>query len=134
VKIGKIGDVEAFGCTDEGCFHFKLECPTLSQTNIWTQTSNPVTSTSRGVDGYKAISILANGHDTSTHSFKGLEHNAGSSNFIDGTVVHGNWFFSIGAYSAWGGTNMFPGLSSGVNIVKLWVKTSAKKPDSCDLK
>ena len=108
-----------------------LEYQDFSQTNIWKQTSNPVTARGRGVDGFEAISVEANGHGTSTHSFKGLEHNSGSSNFIDGTVDHGNWFFSIGAYKAWGGANNFPGPSSGVNQVKLWVKTSAKKPDTC---
>ncbi|CAL6284313.1 unnamed protein product [Bathycoccus prasinos] len=133
-KYSRLEEVEKFGRTDEGSFQFKLEYPTLSQTNIWTQTSNPVTAGKRGVDDFKAISIQANGHGTSTHSFKGLEYNSGSSNFIDGTVDHGNWFFSIGAYNAWGGTNKFPGPSSGVNMVKLWVKTSAKKPDSCALK
>ena len=133
-KYSRLEEVEKFGRTDEGSFQFKLEYPTLSQTNIWTQTSNPVTAGKRGVDDFKAISIQANGHGTSTHSFKGLEYNNGGSNFIDGTVDHGNWFFSIGAYKAWGGTNKFPGPSSGVNMVKLWVKTSAKKPDSCALK
>ena len=49
---------------------------TLSQTNIWKQTSNR--------RHFEAISVEANGHGTSTHSFKGLEHNSGSSNFIDG--------------------------------------------------
>ena len=133
-KYSRLEEVEKFGRTDEGSFQFKLEYPTLKQTNIWTQTSNPVTAGKRGVDDFKAISIQANGHGSSTHSFKGLEYNAGGSNFIDGTVDHGNWFFSIGAYNAWGGTNKFPGPSSGVNMVKLWVKTSAKKPDSCALK
>ena len=130
-KYSRLDDVEEFGRTDEGFLQFKLEYPTLSQTNIWKQTSNPVTASGRGVDGFEAISVEANGHGTSTHSFKGLEHNSGSSNFIDGTVDHGNWFFSIGAYKAWGGANNFPGPSSGVNQVKLWVKTSAKKPDTC---
>jgi len=130
-KYSRLDGVEEFGRTDEGFLQFKLEYPTLSQTNIWKQTSNPVTASGRGVDGFEAISVEANGHGTSTHSFKGLEHNSGSANFIDGTVDHGNWFFSIGAYQAWGGANNFPGPSSGVNLVKLWVKTSAKKPDTC---
>ena len=130
-KYSRLDDVEEFGRTDEGFLQFKLEYPTLSQTNIWKQTSNPVTASGRGVDGFEAISVEANGHGTSTHSFKGLEHNSGSANFIDGTVDHGNWFFSIGAYQAWGGANNFPGPSSAVNQVKLWVKTSAKKPDTC---
>ena len=130
-KYSRLDDVEEFGRTDEGFLQFKLEYPTLSQTNIWKQTSNPVTASGRGVDGFEAISVEANGHGTSTHSFKGLEHNSGSRNFIDGTVHHSNWFFSIGAYQAWGGANNFPGPSSAVNQVKLWVKTSAKKPDTC---
>ena len=130
-KYSRLDDVEEFGRTDEGFLQFKLEYPTLSQTNIWKQTSNPVTASGRGVDGFEAISVESNGHGTSTHSFKGLEHNSGSRNFIDGTVHHSNWFFSIGAYQAWGGANNFPGPSSAVNQVKLWVKTSAKKPDTC---
>jgi hypothetical protein len=43
-KYSRLEEVEKFGRTDEGSFQFKLEYPTLSQTNIWTQTSNPVTA------------------------------------------------------------------------------------------
>ena len=56
-KYSRLEEVEKFGRTDEGSFQFKLEYPTLSQTNIWTQTSNPVTAGKRGVDDFKAISI-----------------------------------------------------------------------------
>jgi len=131
-KYSRLEDVETFGRNDDGAFQFKLEYPTLKQTNIWTQTSNPVTATKRGVDGYEALSIEAIGHGTTIRSFKGLEGgNKGYRTFIDGTVEHRNWFFSIGAYQNWGGKNMFPGPDSGVNMVKLWVKTLATKPDWC---
>jgi len=131
-KYSRLEDVETFGRNDDGAFQFKLEYPTLKQTNIWTQTSNPVTATKRGVDGYEALSIEAIGHGTTTRSFKGLEGgNKGYRTFMDGTVDSNNWFFSIGAFQNWGGKNMFPGPDSGVNMVKLWVKTLATKPDWC---
>jgi hypothetical protein len=127
-KYSRLDEIEAYGKSDLPGFQFKLEYPkVIGASNVWRQTSNPVTATARGVEGYEAISIGANGHGTSTHSFKGLEYNGGTSNFIDGTIDHGNWFFSIGAYQAWGGANKFPGPSSGVDLVTLWVKTNAKK-------
>ena len=126
-KYSRLDEIETYGKSDLPGFQFKLEYPkVIGASNIWRQTSNPVTATARGVKGYEAISIGANGG-----GFKGLEYNGGTSNFIDGSIDSGYWFFSIGAYQAWGGANTFPGPSSGVDLVTLWVKTNAKKLGTC---
>ena len=105
-------------------WQFKLEYPRDSGiTNIWSQTSNPVTATSRGVEGYQPISIEAN-----SHHWGGLEYNNGEYNFIDGSVDINWWHYSIGAYKSWGGSKKFPGAPDAVDYVNLWVKTVATIP------
>ena len=99
-------------------FTLKLNYPSLSITNIWSQTSNPVDSDgSGGVDGYIGISIGA-----SNNGWGGLErYDGSSSSFLDGTLSpQGNWYYAIGANS-WGGTYTFPGPNSAVSLVELWM-------------
>ena len=103
-----------------GKFTLKINYPTLNITNIWSQTNNPVTGDgSGGVTGYTAVSI-----DTTANGWGGLErYDTQSSTFLDGTLSpQGNWYYAIGSKDAWGGTNTFPGPSSPVNEVELWVK------------
>lgn len=97
-----------------------LKWPNLnaSTNNIWSQTNNPVTDDgSGGVTDYTAIDI-----DYTSNIWGGLErYNAQSSTFIDGSVNHPNWYYAIGSKS-WGSATTFPGPSSAVNLVELWVK------------
>merc|ERR1711964_347985 len=62
--------------------------------NIWRQTTNPVTATKGGVDGYESIQTPWTGY-----RWKGLEH--GSHALLDGSVNKGWWFYAIGATRTW---------------------------------
>jgi len=99
-------------------YTLKLDYPSISSTNIWSQTSNPVDSDgSGGVTGYTAISI-----DYSGQGWGGLERYDGNgSSLLDGTLVpQGNWYFAI-AGNSWGGTYTFPGPGTAVSLVELWI-------------
>ena len=101
-------------------YTFKLYYPSLGTTNIWSQTNNPVTDNgSGGVTGYTDISI-----DTTANGWGGLErYDSQTATFLDGTLSPiGNWYYAVGVKDAWGGTNTYPGPSSAVNLVELWVK------------
>ena len=104
----------------DGKFTLKINYPTLNITNIWSQTNNPVTDNgSGGVTGYTAISI-----DTTSNGWGGLERrDSQNSTFLDGTIspAPSNWYYAIGSKSWQSGTT-FPGPSSAVNEVELWVK------------
>ena len=98
-KYSRLDEVETYGKSADGTYEFKLVYPAYDGwTNIWKQTSNPVTMTSRGVEGYEAISIGA----TSSYTFKGLEYNLGSSAFIDGIIDTGWWWYPIGSFQSFG--------------------------------
>ena len=101
-----------------GKFTFKLFYPQQpSRTNIWEQTSNPVT-TSESVSGYSAISI---GH--SENFWGGMARsNQTSTTFMDGSIDHTNWYMAVGTQSSWGGTGNYPGPGVAVNECELWVK------------
>lgn len=102
-----------------GKFTLKINYPALGTTNIWSQTNNPVTDNgSGGVTGYTAISI-----DTTANGWGGLErYDAQTSTFLDGTLSpQANWYYAIGSKS-WSTATTFPGPSSPVNEVELWVK------------
>lgn len=73
-----------------GAFTLKLHYPEL-EGNIWAQTSNPVTKTEGGVDGYKEIFVPYKGAN-----WGGLEYNSNSYSLIDGSVESANWFFAVG--------------------------------------
>ena len=122
-KYSRLDEVETYGKSDDGTYEFKLVYPAYDGwTNIWKQTSNPVTMTSRGVEGYEAISIGA----TSSYTFKGLEYNLGSSAFIDGVIDVGTWWYAIGSFQSFG-NNKIPGpFPTQVSEVKLYVKTTGE--------
>lgn len=107
----------------DGKLEFKIAWNGYSQTNIWTQTSNPTTSS---ISGYSPISI-----DVTGDYWGGLEKtNATNYTFIDGSVNHGYWFYSIGSKVSWGNDyagipvsrDIAPTDSYGVDNVNLWVR------------
>jgi hypothetical protein len=101
-----------------GKYTLKIDYPSNNITNIWSQTSNPVESNgSGGVSGYIGISI-----DTTASGWGGLErYDAQTSTFLDGTLSPiSNWYYAIGS-KAWGGATTFPGPSSPVSEVELWM-------------
>tara|TARA_R110000823_G_scaffold268197_1_gene388131 strand:+ start:23 stop:541 length:519 start_codon:yes stop_codon:yes gene_type:complete len=100
-----------------GKYTLKLDYPNNSITQIWSQTSNPVDSDgSGGVDGYTAIAI-----DTTANGWGGLErYDTQGSTFLDGHVDHPNWYYAVGSKS-WSSNTTFPGPSSPVSLVELWI-------------
>lgn len=113
-------------------FQFRLTWPEFTKRNIWLQYSNPTDDVN--VSGYQAISV-----DSTSNYWGGLELGNGShgstnndSTYLDGSVNHGNWFYAVGSYKAWGDTsgcfNSIPasdtvaGFSCGVQEVELWVR------------
>ena len=63
--------------------------------NTWRQTSNPVTATGAGVDGYAPVDVRY-----SSHAFGGLERNTAAAgtneSLLDGSIGIDEWFYSIG--------------------------------------
>lgn len=98
-----------------GEFEFKLVWPNSNlQDQHWSQTSNPVTKQSRGVEGYRSISAPYN-----TKRWGGLEYNVAKS-LLDGSVNHGNWYYAVGSTRKW--SSGIPGPFKAFNKVELWVK------------
>lgn len=104
----------------DGSLQFKIAWKGYSQRNIWKQTSNPTNSL---VVGYQAIDI-----DLTSNYWGGLERNYSTETYIDGSVNHGNWFYSIGSRVMWGlNCSGIPAatdiaVNCGLPNVNLWVK------------
>ena len=99
----------------DGKFTMKIVWPERvgENTQTWRQTTNPVTATAGGTEGYEAVDI----HFDSNH-WGGLEHGATNS-LLDGSVDHGHWFYAIGA--ARGYNCGIPGALDCESKVELWV-------------
>ena len=72
------------------------------------------------MSGYTPISI-----DTTAQGWGGLERrDSQTATFLDGTISPSpnNWFYAVGSRLSYGGSTNFPGPSSGVNEVELWIK------------
>lgn len=105
-----------------GKYELKMNWPDSgsSARNWWTQTSD---FTSQPVAGYVGVAI-----DSTSNYWGGLEYGSPGTTLADGSVNHGNWFYSIGAQTTWGtpqgipaSEQLFPG-GIGVPKVELWVK------------
>jgi hypothetical protein len=104
---------------DSGKFTFRLHWPDSHfEDQVWSQTSNPVTKTSGGVEGYEAIDVRY-----TDHSWGGLEHDNGGHTLLDGSVDHNWWFYSVGSQTIW--SEGIPGPNAPVHKVELYVQ--AKK-------
>jgi len=90
-------------------YEFRLHYPTTNKTNHWKQTFDPRSggSPTSPVPGYQAINIDMAG------SFWGGLEKSGNSTFLDGSVNHGYWWYSIGSKNSYSG-----GLPGGNNIVE----------------
>ncbi|CAE80376.1 fibrinogen-like YCDxxxxGGGW domain-containing protein [Bdellovibrio bacteriovorus] len=108
-------------------YQFRLTWPGEDLKNIWFQTTNPTADVS--VAGYKTVFVQGY-----TNYWGGLELGNGAhgpaqtSSYLEGSVNHVNWFYSVGAYVSWGTTPVgIPasdvlGASHGVAEVNLWMK------------
>jgi hypothetical protein len=96
-----------------GAFEFKLVWPNNGLADQhWSQTSNPVTDGI--IKGYKAIKA-----PHSSNGWGGLEK-GGTYSLLDGTVNHGNWYYSVGSFQSWRGG--IPGPSAAVSKVELYAR------------
>ena len=102
--------------TSNPTYEFRLHYPTLGITNHWSQTFDPRSggSPSSPVPGYVAINI------GTTNSFWGGLENSGGSTYLDGSVNHGNWWYSLGSINTYGGG--IPGPGSVVPSVQLFIR------------
>lgn len=98
-------------------YEFRLFYPTLNIRNHWSQTFDPRSGASpiRPVAGYTAINVVATGN-----FWGGLERSGGST-FLDGSVNHGNWWYSIGSQSIYGGGIPGPN-TTVVPVVELYIR------------
>ena len=119
-KYSILNNLETF--RRDNYLQFKIAWKGYSVRNIWKQTSNPTTDP---VSGYSSLSITV-----SSNYWGGLEKGAvGGPTFIDGSVNHSNWFYSVGSNVPWGDTCVGIPLATdveagncGVPNVNLWVK------------
>lgn len=114
---------------------FKLYYPEYNASIIWKQNENPLaiieagntTSTGKQVAGYETIRT-----DYTGNYWGGLVRSSTGCTLLDGSTYHGNWFYAIGANTAWGtgapGTTTIPGGNSqAVTKVELYIATDASK-------
>jgi len=120
--LNTLGNAHKIG----GKFTFKIVWPRRKgkNSNIWRQSSNPVT-TRTGAVGYTAMTV-----NFKQNRFGGLEngYKHGGNNpaaLLDGTVNHGNWFYAIGSRAKW--NNGIPGAASPESRVELYVGLKACK-------
>ena len=110
-----LSHLEMFRSTD-GSFEFRIDWPDtdIAGRNIWRQTSNPTLSS---VAGYEAVHI-----DYTNQYWGGLELSNNPSTYIDGSVNHYNWFYSIGSNVPWGTPSGIPAYGPSSPRVALWVR------------
>merc|ERR1712098_17123 len=96
-----LGDLENFRSSEDDKFTLKLQYPESRlhgrEVNVWKQTTNPVTATKGGVEGYESI----NTPWTAKH-WGGLEKN-GRVSLLDGSVNKRWWYYAIGSARTWKG-------------------------------
>jgi len=97
-------------------YEFRLYYPNENKRNHWQQTFDPRSggSPTRPVAGYTAIAI-----NSSNNYWGGLEQNSGNT-FLDGSVNHNNWWYSLGSRAAYG--TGVPGPGTVVSIVELFIR------------
>ena len=98
------------GSVVDGKFDLKIVWPQSvraeGNSNVWRQSTNPVTSGRGGVDGYEAILVSIDAavdvqrttcREEHFVPFGGLELNPGPDSLLDGAVDHDYWYSAIGA-------------------------------------
>jgi len=98
-------------------YEFRLYYPNENKRNHWKQTFDPRSgsSSSSPVPGYISIAIQSSGT-----LWGGLELSQSSRTYLDGSVNHINWWYSIGSKDDFNGG--MPGPSVTVNIVELFIR------------
>jgi hypothetical protein len=99
-------------------YEFRLNYPNENIRNHWKQTFDPRSGSSptAPVLGYVAVAI-----DSSNNHWGGIELDSSNNTFLDGSVHHSNWWYSIGSNRIYGVG--IPGPSSKVvRIVELFLR------------
>ena len=96
-------------------FVFRINWPNtgIPGRNIWRQQSNPTTGP---VEGYEGLEI-----DYVAQYWGGLEL-SGDPTYLDGSVNHNNWFYSIGSQVPWNNPPGIPAYTPQSDRVALWVR------------
>ena len=97
-------------------YEFRIYYSQFNVTNHWKQTFDPRSggSPTNPVAGYVPISI-----GSTANLWGGLEK-SGSTTFLDGSVNHGNWYYSIGSNVPWNGG--IPSYSPATDRVVLYIR------------
>jgi len=98
-------------------YEFRLYYPNENKQNQWKQTFDPRSGPSpiRPVAGYVPILI-----DSTASFWGGLARDTSGNTFLDGSVNHNNWWYSIGSHAIYAGG--IPGPSVVVTIVELFIR------------
>lgn len=110
-----LNHIEYFRSSD-GHFDLRIDWPgtAIQGGNIWRQLSDPTTAP---VQGYQPIAI------TYTAQFwGGLELSDRAETYLDGSVGHANWFYSIGSQVPWNNPPGIPAHTPPAERVALWVR------------
>ena len=110
-----LGHLDAFRSTD-GRFVLRINWPEtpIEGGNIWSQTSDPTTAP---VVGYVALDV-----DYTSQLWGGLELSDRAETFLDGSVGHASWFYSIGSQVPWSDPPGIPAYQTPAPRVALWVR------------
>ncbi|MEA9355421.1 fibrinogen-like YCDxxxxGGGW domain-containing protein [Bacteriovorax sp. PP10] len=109
-----------------GLYIFKINWPGYNPRNIWAQTTNPTVD--QAVGGYIPLSINA-----TTNQWGGLERYCAvrcTTSLMEGSINHSDWFYSIGAFGAYGTPAGIPASDgvvaspAGAPQVQLWTRRS----------
>ncbi len=97
-------------------YEFRINFPSLNVSNHWKQSFDPRSggSTISPVAGYQAINI-----GSSANLWGGLERSSATT-FLDGSVNHPNWYYSVGSSAPWNGG--IPSYSPVTDKVQLFIR------------
>jgi len=115
--FARLDELESLRSKTTGGFTFKIQWPDVdgTETMHWKQTSNPVTTTGGGVEGYEAVNVTHTEND-----WGGLEFN-GQECLLDGSINSTEWFYCVGYYGGqWGHDIAIPSYSRPANAVELF--------------
>jgi len=122
-KYSRLFELENYRNPSDNKFEFKLVYPNKNITNIWKQSSNPVTRSTRWVDWYEAISI------DSTAAWRWwLEHELWTTTFLDWVPNSSTWRWAIWSHRTYGNSTSIPWPWAIISLVELYVCADTTAP------
>ncbi len=102
--------------SSDGTYTLRIDWPdtAIEGRNIWRQASDPTTAP---VVGYEAVDV-----DYTAQFWGGLELSDRDQTYLDGSVGHPNWFYSIGSQVGWNDPPGIPAHTPQAQRVALWVR------------